>query len=99
MFETVVIIILALWSLIIFLFVGFASGIICILYLFSLTLSALAFMLIQLNGFMAGLPLFLYIFVLCVLAAIVTAAMHPSRIHYYFYKLNEIIRSRNLSRN
>ena len=99
MFDLAVIILLALWMLIIFLFVGFASGIICILFLFSVSLSALAFMLIQLNGLMAGLPLLLYIFILCVLTAIVAAAMNPNRIHYYFYKFNEIIRSRNISSN
>ena len=94
MFEAAVIITLTLWALIIFIFVGFASGLIFIFFLLFVTLSGIAFALVQLGGLIAGLPIFMYICALCVLAVIVMAASNPYQIKYYSYKLTMLINRR-----
>lgn len=87
MFEAAVIITLTLWALIIFIFAGVTSGLIFIFFLLFVTLSGIAFALVQLGGLIAGLPIFMYICALCVLAVIAMAVSNPHQIKYFSHKL------------
>jgi hypothetical protein len=98
MFEAAVIITLTFWALIIFIFAGVASGLIFIFFLLFVTLSGIAFALVQLGGLISGLPIFMYICALCVLAVIAMAASNPHQIKYYSYKLSMLINRRHFSR-
>ena len=98
MFEAAVIITLTLWALIIFIFAGVTSGLIFIFFLLFVTLSGIAFALVQLGGLIAGLPIFMYICALCVLAVIAMAVSNPHQIKYFSHKLSILINRRLFSR-
>lgn len=99
MFEAAVIICLALWALIIFIFIGFTSGLVFILFVMIATLSCIAFMLVQLSGIMAGFPIIMYIFALTSLVVFATFVSNPNRIKHYLHKLKNLISSRGIPHN
>ena len=99
MFEAAVIICLALWALIIFIFIGFASGLVFISFVMIATLSCIAFMLVQLSGLMAGFPIIMYICALISLTIIATIVSNPNRIKHSLHKLKTLIASRGIPHN
>ena len=80
MFEAAVIIVLFLWAGIIFLFTGFFTGLIFACLLISTTLLWLAFILVKIDGILAGAPVLIYSAAIIILAIFIKYLSDPSSI-------------------